>query len=714
MLTYHKRWQRDERLNKKNPSSPSLNGDIELNETRSLLDFDKVNDAFKQQQFEILTYQSDDSDHEQVLRHKKTKTEKERKRKKETQFQPHPKLHVLVGFLRATNFVCAVAVIFGVIVSLNVINEDFAFDSAEFWIAAFQISAGYIHLLYLAVVAAVMVIDSVGTITFRWKEYGEITHNQADATSVLFLFVKSRWGWRLASSLAMASSISLGFLNYMRRLQQDPLMPYLDHAHFWFIALSSASFGTCLLGLVFNVVPNHGIGWLYDSVVPKHIEDKGDIWIKTWAKDDRKTTPGKATFTQAVLNFFVNLTTLLNYLVSSGFNFYGMFLLHHDDFESFVILAAFISLQLLNTGVLIQASLRLSTQICLAKLPFSSRFFGPFVLTCSLRLLNDLKSAPTNMQVTFSAVWLHLCVCTLVLALLNILINQWPWWDRLQSAFKFVVKNCKEDGVSKKTIRFLDTLASLCALIGLILGIVSLFLDLYDVTFTPQGTLKKVTDAVRTANATMEPLTNEMRKIIKAIDLKFTCHDVYTVLGTGSAASLFASFFPGAPQIVQAGSRSAYYGVRAKHSLTNLATKLKKASGTIWGVMRVLLKTNMFAIKHFKKIVLASNSGDILRLMPLLPPVVIGLYVFFGVFWPRRQLFFSAKQRRAAIASTMYRWILAIIILIVAVVINTALVDEMVRLLDENIGLAKVELERNIGWTLAMSGLAFCNGIISH
>ena len=42
----------------------------------------------------------------------------------------------------------------------------------------------------------------------------------------------------------------------------------------------------------------------------------------------------------------------------------------------------------------------------------------------------------------------------------------------------------------------------------------------------------------------------------------------------------------------------------------------------------------------------ASNAAMLAQLLPLLPPVVIGLYVLFAAFWPQRILFFSSKQRR--------------------------------------------------------------------
>jgi hypothetical protein len=41
-----------------------------------------------------------------------------------------------------------------------------------------------------------------------------------------------------------------------------------------------------------------------------------------------------------------------------------------------------------------------------------------------------------------------------------------------------------------------------------------------------------------------------------------------------------------------------------------------------------------------------NSSIALLRLLPFLPPVVVGIFVLFSAFWPQRILFFSAKQRR--------------------------------------------------------------------
>ena len=129
------------------------------------------------------------------------------------------------------------------------------------------------------------------------------------------------------------------------------------------------------------------------------------------------------------------------------------------------------------------------------------------------------------------------------------------------------------------------------------------------------------------------------------------------------------------------GTRSAYYGVRAAHSLTNLARRLKSSATIIWKVSRTIMKLTNFMAKNMKKIIMASNSVDIMRMLPLLPPVVLGVYVMFGVFWPSRVVFFTAKQRQNHMSERFMRWTLALIVLVVAVLINTVLLDELVSLL---------------------------------
>ena len=72
-----------------------------------------------------------------------------------------------------------------------------------------KIFSGLVLLVFLLVTAVVVLLDSLATVTFRWREYGELTHRHTDATSALFLLSKSRWKLRLLSCLTLASAASL-------------------------------------------------------------------------------------------------------------------------------------------------------------------------------------------------------------------------------------------------------------------------------------------------------------------------------------------------------------------------------------------------------------------------------------------------------------------------------------------------------------------------
>ena len=57
--------------------------------------------------------------------------------------------------------------------------------------------------------------------------------------------------------------------------------------------------------------------------------------------------------------------------------------------------------------------------------------------------------------------------------------------------------------------------------------------------------------------------------------------------------------------------------------------------------------------------------------------------------------------------NNLSRWIMTLLLLIVATVINTALVDELVSLMDNNLPIVKVSLEKKLGWELNMAATAF-------
>ena len=78
--------------------------------------------------------------------------------------------------------------------------------------------------------------------------------------------------------------------------------------------------------------------------------------------------------------------------------------------------------------------------------------------------------------------------------------------------------------------------------------------------------------------------------------------------------------------------------------MTNVAKKLDKSKRKIWSIYKVVMGITSFSFKNLKKIILGTNSVSLMQLLPLFPPIYVGFRVFFGAFWPKRILFFSAKQ----------------------------------------------------------------------
>ena len=180
-----------------------------------------------------------------------------------------------------------------------------------------------------------------------------------------------------------------------------------------------------------------------------------------------------------------------------------------------------------------------------------------------------------------------------------------------------------------------------------------------------------------------------LKSLIESLDAHFTCKELYSALGTGVGVTLVAGFFPGAAPIASASTRSSYYYVRAANALTNLAQKLRRSKNAVWQfarAVRVLAKVTAISAKAA---FYGSNLATLVKLLPFLPPVILGVYILFGAFWPKRILFFSAKQRRKTMATEVYTWFIVIIVLVVAILVNTALVDEMADFFNRKIPLVK-------------------------
>ena len=263
-------------------------------------------------------------------------------------------------------------------------------------------------------------------------------------------------------------------------------------------------------------------------------------------------------------------------------------------------------------------------------------------------------------------------------------------------------------GRCHKLLRFLNTMASIFLLIGMVIGISSIFIEKFDIIFEPSGILKNLMDDWNSKRHKIEPIHNKLKEIFEKIDLEFDCKKLYESVGsTAAIVGILTLLLPQANSYVNIGSKAAYYIARTANSLTTFATRLKRITQQLFRIILYVAKFASFTTRNFKKIIIGSNSSLLGQILPILPSFVCGVYALFGAFWPNQVIFFSAKQRRKYMSDQLWTWTLALIILIVSCLINTLLLDEIVKLLNGNIGFFKVMLEHRLGWKLAMIASSF-------
>ena len=166
-------------------------------------------------------------------------------------------------------------------------------------------------------------------------------------------------------------------------------------------------------------------------------------------------------------------------------------------------------------------------------------------------------------------------------------------------------------------------------------------------------------------------------------------------------------YFTGASSVASFGARSSYYTMKAGGSLSRLANTLKSSAKKIWTVANIIFKIGKFTGKSFKVFTIGSSSFSLLKLLPFLPPVVIGVHILFSSFWPKRVLFFHTGQRRRFIDGLFSQWTGILVLLILALVINTALVDEVTNAFNEALPLVNVHVKKKLGWRLSVAASTF-------
>ena len=178
-----------------------------------------------------------------------------------------PKMNTIVGFLRISNFISATTVVFLLLLNLMT-AKTWTDDPSQNLVTTVQI-------VFLSFVTLLIAIDSIGTVSFCWREYGELSSLHTDATSIIFILCSNRWIFRLGSGLLLMTALSLPI---MRFLEEQNTLP---HTLPWIAALVSLSFVSAAFGSLLSFcTPHYRIPWLSGTFDLKLVRDDDDVWKK--------------------------------------------------------------------------------------------------------------------------------------------------------------------------------------------------------------------------------------------------------------------------------------------------------------------------------------------------------------------------------------------------------------------------------------------------
>lgn len=521
-----------------------------------------------------------------------------------------PKMNTLVGFIRFINFGSATTVLFLLVLMVMQGEQLWGQDLVQNLLCSVQ-------LIFLSFLCILVYIDNIGTVSFCWREYGELSSLHTDATSSIFILCSNRWLFRLGSALIFITSLSL---STFESLKHD----ILPDTYYWVIGLVSASLVANVIGAALSIcVPSHRIPWLQGRFNAKIVRDDDDVWKKSGSRSKRKVdnddwrrrsrTNRCLWLTHRTIQILGMVLCSTSFLVAMAFHVMnaiitGLSLTSDSEdavTETKVILMlsnfACISIEMGCLLLLIMRAVELNQRArsgshsgqTKAWIPMYVWLISPYIFSCSVRQFLDTSNNSAIVQqmqemiskalsYTTMLGWFYLMSLLVVFGLFYILLGIIMNFDHISTFARLNFNGDRHGG--RKTIRILDSTASILTLIGLIIGSASIFIDQYSIEIDPDGVAKDVVDAIEGFNNEIRPFQTEVKKLLNTIDKHFTCERVYEMLGTGATVTLFASFFPGAGSVASVGSRSAYYGVRAGNALTNLAQKFKKATQLVLNI----------------------------------------------------------------------------------------------------------------------------------
>ena len=545
----------------------------------------------------------------------------------EDDFQRPAKLDLIVGFLRLFSFISVCTSVFAVILSilfpisqteevfvnmwqtytlkgvLGGANESFQvlepflqpnpdYPTRDF-LFYLRCICGVIQLAFLFVNAAFVIIDSIGTVTFRWKEYGELTHRHTDATSIMFLVSKSRWKQRFLAGLTATSATSLQtaniILNYYGQGPQGAVHSRIPdksvHAVVWYLSLMFAGLTSALLGYLLHLIPAkwRNVPWLDNYQTAKHIDDKDDKWksfydlalhritkrqldldsVSSEVPLKQTESPTSCKKSEEKIDTYKLLTPcgfvmesmkrtiyFAAYVLSITMNVYVFLLidLKPSTFEFWTCLLSTVCNTLISFYLVVLVAIEFC-QLPPRSTPFLSKIYVPFTLSCGMRTLLDVDMHHSQ-KTCFGYAYCILLSIYLLLHIIGFCTRRWAIQDPINN---FIVKFFRfnfftSEGAYKKWVRLFDTIGGFCGLIALILGIFSLLCDQYDVEFEVEGELKEFLDEFSEFSGHVKEMVDHVRDLIKNLETvipDFTCDKIYKMVGGAIAIGGVISLVPG-------------------------------------------------------------------------------------------------------------------------------------------------------------------------
>ena len=511
------------------------------------------------------------------------------------------------------------------------------------------------------------------------------------------------------------------------------------HAVTWYVSLISLGVLSFAIGILLSLIPSRwrDCPWLDNSLTDFHVDDKGDIWRSSsdiWLQlsplkglaslspapqntvsqtallgQRSQKTYQRFTFLGHIIEGLKKIVYFVSYVTAITMNLRAVILMELDirSFEFWTCIISISSTTMISLYLVILVCIQ-CFKVPPTQTPFLSKIYVPFTLSSGLRLILDLRRDLSG-QDLFAYSYVILITSFTVLELLSLATKHVRLRQPIRSwVVKFLTLNFYScDGAYKKCVRLLDTVGSCFGLIALLLGLFSVLCDQYDLDFEFEGDLKSFVEGVQTFNSGIRSIADALKRIIDPIDLKITCEAVYTTIASGTVAAGVLGLVPGASSVASLGSKGAYYTVKTGNALTRMAHTLGDSAKKIWKVANVIGKIGSFSVRNFKTFTIGGSTMTLLRLLPFIPPVVLGLHILFAAFWPKRVLFFHGGQRRSFVNGLFWKWIGILVLLLLALLINTILVDEVASAFNEAVPVLNVHVRKKLGWRLSIAASSF-------